>query len=210
MKQIPLIIIATAILGSCNEADNRTTSQMDSTGNLTSAPVQNNNNDTTASSGHQPERSMGTPAIDNNPLDKTSSDFAMKAASGGMMEVTLGQLAQQKATNQRVKDFGAMMVSDHSKANTELSNIAAAKGLTLPSTMEKHQQHIDDLSKKEGNDFDKAYMKMMTKDHEKDIMAFEKAASGSSDSTIKGFAKRTLPVLRMHFDSAKAIQQSLK
>lgn len=209
MKQI-VILAATAFIISCNDSNRTASGNADSTNNIATAPVENANNDTIASSGHQPDASTTGTAIDNTPLDKNSSEFATEAASGGMMEVTLGQLAQQKATNPRVQAFGAMMVSDHSKANTELKNIADAKSFQLPSTLEKHQQHINEISRKEGKEFDKAYMKMMVDDHQKDIKAFEKAASGSGDSTIRGFASRTLPVLRVHLDSAKAIHKSLK
>lgn len=212
MKQISLLAFATVFIFSCNSSENRTASdRKDSTGNIATAPVENTNNDTVASSGVQPNTSTTTPAIDKTPLDKNSSEFATEASSGGMMEVSLGQLAEQKASNPRVKAFGAMMVSDHSKANTELKNITDAKSFQVPSGLEqKHQKHIDDLSKKEGKDFDKAYMKMMTDDHEKDIKAFEKAAANSSDAAIKDFASRTLPVLRTHLDSARAILKSLK
>ncbi|MDP4213901.1 MAG: DUF4142 domain-containing protein, partial [Bacteroidota bacterium] len=48
------------------------------------------------------------------PVQKDASDFAVAAANGGMMEVELGKLAQEKAVSQRVKDFGSMMVKDHS------------------------------------------------------------------------------------------------
>ena len=58
------------------------------------------------------------------PVSEEDSKFAVMAASGGMMEVQLGELAQQKAASQRVKDFGAMMVRDHTKANDELKNLA--------------------------------------------------------------------------------------
>ena len=210
MKQLLTLAVAAFIIVSCNDNNRTASDNTDSTGNIATAPVENANNDTIASSGHQPNTSTTGPAIDNTPLDKNSSAFAVEAASGGMMEVTLGQLAQQKGSNPRVQAFGAMMVSDHSKANTELQNIAAAKSFQLPSSLEKHQQHINDISKKEGKEFDKAYMKMMVNDHEQDIKAFEKAAANSSDSAIKGFASRTLPVLRVHLDSAKAINRSLK
>lgn len=211
MKHLSILAIAAVVICSCNDSNTTADNKMDSTGNLATAPVQNSNNDTIASSGQQPNTDMSPQSIDNTPLDKNSSTFAMEAASGGMMEVTMGQLAQQKGNSQRVKDYGAMLVSDHSKVNTELSNIAAAKNAQLPSALEqKQQKHIDDLSKKEGADFDRAYIKMMVNDHEKDIKAFEKAAASSSDNTLKEFATRTLPVLRAHLDSAKAIQQSLK
>lgn len=148
--------------------------------------------------------------MDTARLDKQSGEFAMEASSGGMMEVTLGQTAQQQAASQRVKDFGSMMVRDHSKANDELKSILQAKNFMVPASLSKdHQRHVDDLTKKQGTDFDKAYMKMMVKDHEEDIRKFEKAANNATDTAIKGFASRTLPILRIHLDSAKAINKQL-
>jgi putative membrane protein len=147
----------------------------------------------------------------NTPVSEDDSKFAVKAASGGMMEVQLGELAQQKASSQRVKDFGAMMVRDHSKANDELKSLAGMKNITLPPAPgEDHMDHIKKLSKKNGREFDKDYMKMMVDDHEDDIDAFEKASKDCKDADIKGFANKTLPVLHTHLDSAKAINKALK
>ena len=56
-----------------------------------------------------------------------TNEFAMKAANGGMMEVELGRMAQEKGMSKDVKEFGAMMVADHSKANDELKTLATAK-----------------------------------------------------------------------------------
>ena len=140
-----------------------------------------------------------------------ANDFMTEAADGGMMEVQLGQMAQQKAVNQRVKNFGKMMVSDHSKANDELKQIAQQKGVAVPATLsEKHQKDVDDLGKKTGTEFDKAYMSMMVSDHKDDIDDFKKAANDVNDSAIKGFAAKTLPTLQMHLDSAQAINDILK
>jgi putative membrane protein len=140
------------------------------------------------------------------PVDKDDADFAVKAANGGMMEVQLGNYAQQNAVSKRVKDFGAMMVKDHTKANEELKSIAAAKNITLPTSIGNDaQKDMDDMMKKKGNDFDKAYMNMMLDDHKKDVKEFEKAAKDCKDAEIKTFAGKTLPVLLAHLDSTKAI-----
>lgn len=144
-------------------------------------------------------------------VDEKSTDFAVKAANGGMMEVELGKLAQERGVSQRVKDFGTMMVSDHTKVNDELKAIATTKNIALPGTLgEDMQKHVNDLSKKTGKDFDKAYMDMMTDDHEKDVSEFDKAAGNLEDPELKTFASNTLPTLRAHLDSAKAVKESLK
>lgn len=139
-------------------------------------------------------------------VDKDDAAFAVEAASGGMMEVQLGNYAQQNALSQRVKNFGAMMVKDHTKAGEELKNLASAKNITLPATPGNDaQKDMADLMKKKGADFDKAYMSMMLSDHKTDIKDFEKAAKDCKDSELKGFAGKTLPVLLIHLDSCKSI-----
>jgi putative membrane protein len=143
------------------------------------------------------------------PLDEKDSKFLTSAASGGMMEVELGNIAQQQAANSRVKEFGAMMVRDHSKANEELKKIAAEKQVMLPAAMSNHHQMmVEDLKKKTGKDFDKAYMAMMVDDHKEDIEAFNDAAGHAIDSDVRGFAGRTLPTLQTHLDSATALKAS--
>jgi putative membrane protein len=137
--------------------------------------------------------------------------FAAKAGAGGMMEVQLGTLAQTSALNPRVKNFGKMMVNDHSKANKELTALASGKNFNIPSTMPVPlQNHINELKKFKAEEFDKRYMDMMVDDHKEDISLFEEAAANSKDADIKAFAAKTLPILKMHLDSAKAIKSDLK
>jgi putative membrane protein len=143
------------------------------------------------------------------PVNDDVADFAVKAASGGMMEVTLGKMAEEKATMKNIKDFGAMMVKEHSKANEELKKLAAAKNITLPATVgEDMQKHIDDLAKKTGKDFDKDYVDLMVSDHKEDIDLFEGAIKNSKDSSFKAFAVKTLPTLHKHLGAVEAIVKS--
>ena len=132
---------------------------------------------------------------DKKSVDDDVSDFMVKAASGGMMEVQLGEMAGRNASSQAVKDFGAMMVRDHSKANEELKTLAAAKNITLPAALGKEEQeHVSKMSAQKGSEFDKHYIDMMVDDHKEDIDHFEKAAK-SKDADLSAFASKTLPVL---------------
>lgn len=147
-----------------------------------------------------------SPKVNTTPVDKDAADFAVNAANGGMMEVQLGNYAQQNGVSKRVKDFGAMMVKDHTAANEELKGIAQAKNITLPASIGNDaQKEMDNMMKKKGADFDKAYLSMMLDDHKKDVKEFEKAAKDCKDPEIKSFAGKTLPVLLVHLDSAQAI-----
>ncbi|HEX3913303.1 MAG TPA: DUF4142 domain-containing protein [Steroidobacteraceae bacterium] len=138
----------------------------------------------------------------------TSPDaaFYKKAAEGGISEVELGNLAQQKGHNQGVKDFGAMMVKDHSAANDKLKSIAASKNMTLPS----HESAMEMATKSKlkvlsGDTFDKSYIKGMIKDHEEDIAEFKREAASGQDPDARAFARDTLPTLETHLKKIKSV-----
>ena len=159
---------------------------------------------TDSSRGDKP--SATTTVTTNNPPSQESIEFAAKAANGGMLEVQLGQMAQQNAASQRVKDFGSMMITDHSAANEELKGLAAANNITIPATLKPElQKHLDMMSKMKGDAFDKHYISMMVEDHKEDIAEFKKEANSSDNDVFKGFAAKALPVLQKHLDSAQAI-----
>jgi putative membrane protein len=129
----------------------------------------------------------------------TDQSFEKDAALGGMEEVELGNLAKQKASNSDVKQFGDRMVTDHSKANDQLKQVAKEKNIPLPTSLDaKHQAVVDRLSKLSGDSFDKAYMREMLTDHKKDVAAFRRESASGKDSDVKQFASNTLSTLEQH------------
>lgn len=143
--------------------------------------------------------------------DSKDEAFVKEAAEGGVMEVKLGELAKSKGSSQEIKTLGQHMFTDHSKANEELKALAAKKNMVLPTGLSKEgQKNYDELSKKSGEDFDKAYAKMMVEDHEKDIKKFKKEAEKGEDPEFKSWASKTLPTLEHHLDMAKKAHDNLK
>jgi putative membrane protein len=143
-------------------------------------------------------------------LSAADRKFVDDAAGGGMAEVALGKLAEQKAGNAQVREFGSRMVTDHGKANDELKSLASAKGMQLPAAMpKKHQAAVDKLSKLSGTDFDKAYMKHMVDDHKMDVSKFDKQAKSGTDPDLKAWAAKTLPTLQDHLQQAQATSSAV-
>ena len=142
----------------------------------------------------------------------TSSDksFVTEAAEGGQMEVELGQLAQQKATNDAVRQFGRRMVDDHGKANGELAQLAGSKQVQLSDKPSRTtQREKDRLSKLSGAAFDREYVKMMVSDHEKDVAAFKRESQQAKDQDVKAWAGKTLPTLEDHLQMIRQVQGQL-
>ncbi len=136
-------------------------------------------------------------------------DFARAAASGALMEVKLGQLAEEKGATESVREFGHRMVADHGKAYDELRQAVQQRGLFLSTDISKDDQPVyDRLTKLQGTDFDVQYAKEMVKDHQIDLAAFEKEAESGIDEALREFANRTTPIIREHLSLAETLEQT--
>jgi putative membrane protein len=144
-------------------------------------------------------------------LPKADADFIKDAAQGGMMEVELGKIAADKASNSQVKDFGKRMQQDHSKANDELKKLASDKGVQLSATLDKkHQSKVDKLAKLSGAEFDRKYIDAMVDDHKDDVKKFQKEADKGKDADIQKWASKTLPTLKEHLQLAQSTEKQVK
>jgi putative membrane protein len=139
------------------------------------------------------------------------ADFAKAAASGGMMEVQLGKLAAERASNSQVKEFGARMQKDHAKANDQLKKIAAKKDIKLPTELDDdHKSKVNKLSKLKGEEFDREYMEAMVDDHKEDLEKFQRQADKGKDPELKKFAQDHVPILKKHLELAQQTQKQVK
>jgi putative membrane protein len=139
-------------------------------------------------------------------VSASDEKFVREAAEGGMAEIALGELATEKASSDEVKKFGQRMVDDHSRAADELKEIASSKGIRVPDRLSaKDRMTKYRLSKLSGEQFDRAYMSDMVKDHTQDVADFKLESSSGTDPDVKHFAATTLPTLQDHLRQAKEI-----
>jgi putative membrane protein len=166
-------------------------------------------------------------AIGTAGVSDADADFVADAASAGMTEVKLGELAQQKAQNNEVKQFAEMMVRDHTKGGEALKQVATQHSIRVPSQPKEEQNElINRLTQLRGADFDREYMEAMVDNHEDVVNLLQSRANEdrvgenkgtvrpeSSDNPAEGalnqWAANTLPTTRHHLDEAKRIQDAL-
>ena len=140
----------------------------------------------------------------------SKSAFIRKAAEGGMAQMQLGQLAQQKAESPEVKQFADRMVTDHSKANDQLKEVASKEGISVPEKLSaKDEATKARLEKLSGAEFDRAYMAAMVKDHSHDVTEFRTQARTARDPAVKNFASETLPTLESHLKEARSVDRQV-
>ncbi len=143
------------------------------------------------------------PVIAAETLKASDKTFVEKVAIDGMTEVELGQMAKDKGSSEKVKQFGIHMVKDHGKANEELKTLASNHGVTLPKKIDaEHQALVDKLKKMSGTQFDSTYLTEMITAHKKAIATLEDEANDGEPS-FKSWAEKTLPTIKNHLKRAE-------
>jgi putative membrane protein len=171
---------------------------------LTTVRAQNENQRTDTEIADNPHLRKKSPtSSSSSKLSQKDQKFLTNAATSGFQEVADGQEAAQRASSAEVKNVGARMVADHSKANKELIALAKKKNLSVDTRAANPRPF-----KKEG--FDSQYLFNMQHDHEMDIKAFENEASSGDDADIKAWAAKTLPTLKEHLAMVKSALKKLK
>jgi putative membrane protein len=141
-------------------------------------------------------------------LSTADKDFILAAAQGGMTEVKLGELAAQKGMRDDVKEFGQMMVKDHTAINGDLKALAAQKDVILSDSLDpKHQGMVDKMAALTGSEFDNAYIAGMIKDHKMDAKEFKAESAETKDADIKSFLDKSIPVVDEHLKHVTAMKK---
>jgi putative membrane protein len=136
--------------------------------------------------------------------------FVTKAAQGDRAEVDLANLALQKSNNSDVKEFAQRMVDDHSKNQQDVDNLASKLSLTAPSDVSAEQrQEKDRLQGLSGDQFDRAYARLMLQDHRKDVNEFKREKQMARNSDLKQYVNQTLPVLEQHLLLAEQLNSKV-
>lgn len=139
----------------------------------------------------------------------TSQQFVDFVAQTDMVEANLGQLAQDVASKQEVKDYGQMLATDHTADYQKLQALATQAGLTMPTAIDAQHNKamVGPMHALKGAAFDHRYIQEMVTGHTQALAIFNKEADNAQDATIKSYAQDTIPVLQKHLDGAKALEQ---
>jgi putative membrane protein len=147
-----------------------------------------------------------SPTATVDPNVKADIRFIREETADNRLEADLGQLAQRRAENSEVRRFAEKMVADHNRLQSDWVNMASASGLTIhPSYGKKHRKKLDDLQKKSGKDFDRAYMTLMIQNHKDYITYFRTDGRAANSAQVRNRVSADLPTLEQHLNMAQQI-----
>jgi putative membrane protein len=143
-------------------------------------------------------------------VSKADQKIIVDLAQGNMAEIELAKLAQSKSQNDQVKTFAQQMIDDHTKALTEVQQLAQSKGVMLSNELDqKHKAELDKLAALSGDAFDRAYMAQAgVSDHKKMHAMLAQDQKRAKDPDVKALAARMLPTVDQHLKSAQQMQMA--
>ncbi len=218
--QSTLLAAALALVPAFARADDAKKSDPTSSSMQTSDPRTKTDKDVTRAD--QTDARQQSPGhMDHGSMKLTDDKVLRKLHHVNLEEVKAGQLAQQKSTSKDVKDYGAMLVRDHQKADQDVKAVASklsidvdAKKMDADRQMnmdadhqakrEAKQHQMDDLQKLTGRDFDRAFLQMMVNGH-REAIEMVKTARNDAKPEVKDLLDKLLPDLQRHEDMANDI-----
>lgn len=140
-----------------------------------------------------------------NPQDKS---ILIIASASNAAEIMLGQLAADSSQTPAIKEFGQMMVSDHTGAEAGLNSVASKYGVSVPGVPNPdHEKLRQQLLTLKGRQFDSVYIHSQVADHLDAVIQFQTAHDLGNNSELRTYLVNTLPTLQQHLQQAQALAQ---
>jgi putative membrane protein len=142
--------------------------------------------------------------------DDNDKKFLSMAAQSDVNEISLSEVAEQKASDPAVKAFAKKMVAEHKMMTASMKPFADEWGLTPPSGPdEDHQKEMDKLNGMSGKDFDKEYIDQMVTDHGKALDAFTSEAKDTKDAKFRSAVLKGKTHVAAHKNMAYDLKKKL-
>jgi putative membrane protein len=123
-----------------------------------------------------------------------------------LLEVRLGQIADQKAVNPSVRQFAQRMISDHSRLQNEWTSMASANGVSVNAQLDNASAaKVDQLNRASRWDFDRAYMNLMIQGHQEAVNRLQNEGQYAQSAAVRARVANDLPIVQQHLSLAQQL-----
>lgn len=132
-----------------------------------------------------------------------TGDFLTRISANNMFEIESGKLALAKSGSEAVKELARTMVAEHTGAAARFKQVVGEAMLfTPPDALDaRHRAILDELAKKDGADFDKAWLDAQSKTGQRTVALLQAYADGGDNARMKQYARELLPALKKHLEA---------
>ncbi|MGZ2411310.1 putative membrane protein [Sphingomonas sp. F9_3S_D5_B_2] len=145
-----------------------------------------------------------------NPL--MAPGYLAMAASSDQLEIQSGQMAQQMSQNPQVRNFGGLLVADHTRTTQLLASTAQSAGITPPppTLLPEHQAMLDQLrSAGSGPGFDVAFKNAQIAAHQQALQLHQNYAASGDVPALRAVAGQAVPIIQMHLNQAQMLNVNM-
>jgi putative membrane protein len=185
----------------------------------------------TVGTGGEARDTITTPITGDTRPEGSSGDvqrWVQDITMHNMAEIELGKIASERAANAQVKQFGQMMVKDHTMAGNELKQAIGGKIQVQEQMDEKHRDLAQKLRGLQGVEFDREYINAMVDGHQEVKGMLEDRAGNAKttetgapsttasagtdqlDAAVNQWAAKTLPAVERHLQRAEQLRDTLQ
>ncbi|GIJ77859.1 hypothetical protein Xph01_22910 [Micromonospora phaseoli] len=127
-----------------------------------------------------------------------------------LYEIAAGELAQEKAQNEQVKEVAQQFVTDHTELDQSVQDLAGQLNVELPSEPTSDQRSaLDQLNNASGAEFDRLWVTQELAGHVQAIQATQTEISQGTEPQVVQLAQTALPVLQAHYDALVMLAEEL-
>ncbi|MEV4412258.1 DUF4142 domain-containing protein [Catellatospora sp. NPDC049609] len=141
----------------------------------------------------------GWTANEFGPLGPADRDLLVRVRLAGLWEAPAGRQAQERAGDQRIKDVGHHLETDHLALDVEVRRVAARLGVALPDKPNAEQQGwLDEFSTLRGDAYDRVWIARLRAAHGKVFGVVAGVRAGTRNEVIREFAQQAVTVVMKH------------
>lgn len=145
------------------------------------------------------------------------SELLSKMHTANQMQIKAGQLAESKGTTQAIRNFGRLLVRDHSFADKKIKALASRQSIQLmppmpkspqeKQQMEMQKQMMAGLEQAQGADFDRQFIEFDLKSQNTAANTVSMASGQLKPSPVKALTSKMVPILKQHVEIAQHLEQ---
>ncbi|HEY1025476.1 MAG TPA: DUF4142 domain-containing protein [Sphingobacteriaceae bacterium] len=139
-----------------------------------------------------------------------SQTFVTQASSSNNLTIQASTSATQKGVDQLVINYGNAAIADHARADSELTALAASKGITISTSLiAVHQSNLNILNQFTGDTFDQAFGELMELNAQETVNLYDAAAQSLDDADLRQYAATRLPALIANLQQVRNLRSAL-
>ena len=127
----------------------------------------------------------------------SDADFVYENGSIDLFVIRASELALQRSTSARIRDFAQTMIEDHKGTGAQLSQEGRRLNLLPSATLRPSEQAMFD-SLTSSSQFDADYVRDQRIVHQRAIALNSAYAAGGTSPTLRPLAATTLPIEQRH------------